>query len=248
MRLFLDPGHGGRDPGACYRQLKEKDLTLAIALRIRDQLAHQKDIVTKLSRHVDETCSLRDRVQLAEGFKADIYVSIHINAGGGSGFESFRYLTTGKETTEMHQLFHQAMTETLLVTDRGIKRGDFYVLRQTSMPAVLTESLFIDHPLDYDSLTRPAMINRIVKAHVEAILRVKNKGKNKTQWGCGSFKSESLARKRKMELKAAGFDVDIKQTRVKGSPFYRVIVHENTMTEDTDVRLHALGYDTFSIK
>ncbi|MGM0523808.1 MAG: N-acetylmuramoyl-L-alanine amidase [Bacillota bacterium] len=244
MRLFLDPGHGGRDPGACYKELKEKDLTLAIALRIRDQLAHQKDMVIKLSRHVDETCSLTKRVKLAEGFKAELYVSIHINAGGGSGFESFRYLTTGKETAKIHQLFHRAMIETLQVTDRGLKRGDFYVLRQTSMPAVLTESLFIDHPLDYDSLIKPSMIDRIVKAHVAAILRIKNNSVNRSSWVCGSFKSEVLARKRELELIAAGFLVHMEPVSVKGNAFYRVIVNE---TGDTKVKLQLLGYDAFKL-
>jgi N-acetylmuramoyl-L-alanine amidase len=245
MRVFLDPGHGGRDPGACHKQLKEKDLTLAIALRIRDQLAHQKDISIKLSRYVDETCSLSKRVRLAEDFSADLYVAIHINAGGGSGFESFRYLSTGPETVEIHQLFHQMIIKTLPVTDRGLKQGDFYVLRQTSMPALLTEALFIDHPRDYNALTRPAMIDRIARAHVEAIMCVKDKDKNKKRWVCGSFKSEARATKRQLALKTAGFNATVKNTQVKGSHFYRVIVSDNPLIEDTKEKLHALGYDTF---
>lgn len=242
MRLFLDPGHGGHDPGACFKKLREKDLTLAIALRIREQLAHQQDMVIKLSRHVDETCSLSKRVKLAEGFKAELYVSIHINAGGGHGFESFRYLTTDENTTEIHQLFHRMMIETLHVTDRGLKRGDFYVLRQTSMPAVLTESLFIDHPADYENLMKPSMIDRIVNAHVAAILLIKNKDENRRSFVCGSFKCEVRARRRESELIAAGFHATIKRIRVKGTIFYRVVVDE---TGDTKAKLQQFGYATF---
>ncbi|GEM01335.1 N-acetylmuramoyl-L-alanine amidase [Halolactibacillus halophilus] len=244
MRVFLDPGHGGDDPGACFKALKEKNLTLAIALRIRDQLASQKEVIIKLSRHTDETCSLSKRVKLAEGFKADLYVSIHINAGGGSGFESFRYLKTGKDTVELHQLFHRTMIETLQVTNRGLKRGDFYVLRQTSMAAVLTESLFIDHPSDYENLMKPSMIDRIVKAHVLAILSIKNKDVNKGSFVCGSFQSEALAQKRGRELIAADFQVRIKSISVKGAPFYRVMVNE---TGDTKAKLQLLGYDAFKV-
>ena len=244
MRVFLDPGHGGRDPGACFKALQEKELTLALALRIRDQLARQKGVIIKLSRHVDETCSLRQRVELAEAFKADLYISIHINAGGGTGFESFRYLKTGKATIELHQLFHQTMIETLPVTDRGLKQGDFYVLRQTSMPAVLTESLFIDHPSDYENLMKPSMIDRIVNAHVAAILRIKNKDVNRQSFVCGSFKSEARARKRELELMAAGFLVHVKPISVKDALFYRVIVNE---TGDTKAKLQWLGYDAFQL-
>lgn len=244
MRVFLDPGHGGHDPGACFKALQEKDLTLALALRIRDQLARQKGVMIKLSRHVDETCSLSQRVKLAEAFKADLYVSIHINAGGGTGFESFRYLKTGKATIELHQLFHQTMIEMLHVTDRGLKQGDFYVLRQTSMPAVLTESLFIDHPSDYENLMKPSMIDRLVNAHVAAILRIKNKGANRSSWVCGSFRSEALARKRELELIAAGFQVRMEPISVKDAPFYRVIVNESG---DTKAKLQLLGYDAFKL-
>lgn len=247
MRIFLDPGHGGRDPGACHKQLKEKDLTLAIALRIRDQLTQHKDIMIKLSRHVDETCSLSDRVLLAERFKADFYLSIHINAGGGTGFESYRYLNTSKKTGDYHQFIHQTICQSLDVTDRGMKKGDFYVLRKTSMPALLTESLFIDHPLDYVALSKPSMIEKIVAAHVKAIICVKNTLPKPNSVVCGSFKNIILANKRQAELSVHEFDVDVIKVNVNGAPFYRVIVHDDQVTPNVEARLYALGYNTFKM-
>jgi N-acetylmuramoyl-L-alanine amidase len=78
-RVVVDPGHGGNDPGAMARGMREKDITLDIARRVAARLvADGFDVL--LTRHNDETMSLQERVQMANAAKGDIFLSIHVNS------------------------------------------------------------------------------------------------------------------------------------------------------------------------
>lgn len=96
-KIFIDPGHGGTDPGAVGNGLQERNVNLQIALRVRDILLNEYDNVT--SRTGDQTVSLGQRTNAANSWGADYFLSIHINAGGGTGFESFIYPGVGTPTT-----------------------------------------------------------------------------------------------------------------------------------------------------
>ncbi len=79
--IVIDPGHGGRDPGAIgYQGLKEKDVTLDIARRLRDKLEAEGDYRVVLTREDDSAINLRDRVTKAKAHQADLFISIHINS------------------------------------------------------------------------------------------------------------------------------------------------------------------------
>ncbi len=91
-KIYLDPGHGGTDPGAQGNGLQEKNVTLAIALKVRDILNRDYEGHTiRMSRSSDVTVSLPQRTNDANSWGADYFVSIHINAGGGTGYEDFIY-------------------------------------------------------------------------------------------------------------------------------------------------------------
>lgn len=245
MRIFIDPGHGGRDPGAVYQNLKEKDLTLAIAKRIEAQLYHHPKIEVALSRSIDETLSLSMRVERAHAFKADLYLSIHINAGGGHGFESYRYLTTSDKTMLYQQHMHQKIVNHLKVNDRGVKQGDFYVLRKTRMPAILTESYFIDHPSDYLQLLKQQTLNAVASAHVEGIQSLLVKEVKKCSVICGSFKNIEGAKKRQAFLKARGFETTLTLATIGSDNYYRVEVQSRLTCDEVKIRLQVLGLDSF---
>jgi len=92
IRIFIDPGHGGSDSGAVANGLDDKNLTLDIAVRLRAiLLGEYRGVEVRLSRETDTTVSLKQRVQMANSWGADYFLSIHINAGGGTGFESYIY-------------------------------------------------------------------------------------------------------------------------------------------------------------
>ena len=79
--IVIDPGHGGRDPGAIGSHgTREKDIVLDIALRLRDQLMQSGQYMVLLTRDTDIFMSLADRVQFTNLNKADLFISLHINA------------------------------------------------------------------------------------------------------------------------------------------------------------------------
>jgi len=172
-RIYLDPGHGGSDPGAVGNGLQEKALTLAIALQIRSILQSNWAVDVRMSRTTDATVSLDQRTNDANAWGADIFVSVHINSGGGTGFESYRYLTTDTATMNLHNALHSQVLAGMRtigsVTDRGKKTANFHVLRETTMPAVLTENLFIDTAADANLLARADFITATARGHAQGI-------------------------------------------------------------------------------
>ena len=79
--IVIDPGHGGRDPGARgQRGTEEKDITLKVALKLRDLLNQQRGIRVLMTRERDEFVELEDRAKFANGQEADLFVSIHVNS------------------------------------------------------------------------------------------------------------------------------------------------------------------------
>lgn len=157
--IVVDAGHGGTDAGASYDGVHEKDINLDVALLLRDQL--EADGATVLmTRTTDATVSLADRVALANDNDADRFVSIHANACGecgASGTETF-YHDSLPATAPAADLAGWAQDEMVLhvgLPDRGVKQADFYVLRETTMPAILAEMGFVDHAGDRAVLTDP---------------------------------------------------------------------------------------------
>lgn len=221
-KIMIDPGHGGKDPGAVGYGLQEKVLTLDIAQRIRRILETEyTGVQVRLTRESDTYLDLSDRARMANDWGADYFVSVHINAGGGTGFESFIHTSQDSRTAALRNVVHDENMRMLSsVRDRGKKAANFAVLRETRMPAVLTENLFIDHPEDARKLKDSAFLEKVARGHVEGIARafeLKKKAQPKTSQPktesgvfyrvvTGSFRDRANAEKRQAELKKAGFD------------------------------------------
>jgi N-acetylmuramoyl-L-alanine amidase len=173
-RVYIDPGHGGTDPGAVANGLQEKTVTLNIALQVRNMLAAHP-VLVRMSRTTDITRSLSWRTNDANAWGATIFISIHINAGGGTGFESFRYPGVGSTTVRLHNLMHSnviaGMRTVSAVTDRGQKTANFHVLRETAMPAVLTENLFIHTVSNANLINTASFLTATARGHTNGILR-----------------------------------------------------------------------------
>ena len=172
VKIFIDPGHGGNDPGAVANGLKEKDLNLKIAKKIANLLSGVATV--KLSRSTDTFLKLEERARLANNWGADLFVSIHINAGGGTGFESFVYnrLSSNSKAKTIQKVIHdEIMKQIPDVVNRGMKQANFAVLRLTKMPAILTENLFIDTKADANKLKSDAYLDKIAKGHALGIAK-----------------------------------------------------------------------------
>lgn len=173
--IVLDPGHGGEDPGAIGYGLQEKDLTLDIALKTRSILSSYQCSV-HLTRESDTDLPLADRAALANKLAADSFVSIHVNAGGGTGFESYIY-TAGATSVALQQIVHASLASYYSLSgfaDRGKKRANFAVLRLSKAPAILLENLFIDQKRDAASLADASFRQGIAGAITAGLVRALN--------------------------------------------------------------------------
>lgn len=171
-KIFIDPGHGGSDPGAVANGLKEKNLVLTISRQISDMLLSEyQGVEVQMSRDSDIYLSLSERAQAANAWGADYFVSVHINAGGGTGFETFIHDSRPSKSVAYQNVVHPAILAKMNVRDRGKKAANYAVLRLTKMPAILTENLFIDNLSDVKLLKDPVFLQQIAKGHVEGIVK-----------------------------------------------------------------------------
>ncbi|MCL5289814.1 MAG: N-acetylmuramoyl-L-alanine amidase family protein [Bacillota bacterium] len=165
--VVIDPGHGGRDPGAIGNGLLEKEITLMLARKIAKRLGFY-DVEVRLTRDDDTYLSLDARAFFANNLKADYFLSLHVNAGRGTGFESFIYNgPVGANTSSLRSIIHNNIAAFLKdygVADRGKKAANFAVLRETNMPAALLENLFIDTAKDASLLKDDKFIRGLCDA------------------------------------------------------------------------------------
>jgi len=172
--VVIDPGHGGADSGAVgINGLKETDVVLDVS-KIVTKLLVDKGINVKMTRNKEVEVDLSPRVNLANKIDSDIFVSIHANASRGkkryiNGIETFYYSGwRGKLLAEKIQ------KEILKVSpgspDRGVRRGKYYVIKRTNMPAVLAEIGFITGRLDARRLEKKIHRRRVAFAIAKGIL------------------------------------------------------------------------------
>ncbi len=150
--IIIDPGHGGNDTGAMRGRILEKDLTLQIALKVKNILKEQGLNKVYMTRSTDSTLSLAQRVEFANSNNADIYVSIHINASVKSeinGIETHYYSEKGYDVAKV---MHKELMEKVSASDRGLFKSKFYVINHTEAPAVLLELGFISNEAERNAL------------------------------------------------------------------------------------------------
>ena len=163
MKIFIDPGHGGKDPGAVWENLKESDLVLDIALqiklflehlRLQDYLSRKNLLECRLSRHTTiADVSLPERTKLSNELGSDIFISLHINAAKNikaTGVETYHFIDSllGRKLAKS---IHKRLISTFrdVFKDRGIKENKtFFVLKHTQCPAVLLELGFLTNRND----------------------------------------------------------------------------------------------------
>ncbi|UQN06110.1 N-acetylmuramoyl-L-alanine amidase [Deinococcus sp. QL22] len=218
-RVVLDAGHGGIDPGMVSRWVTEKEVTLAIALRVRAELVkHGIDVVMvrETDRHLssDKRTDLESRSRLATTGAVSAFVSIHVNAASSSaqGIETYYFGqplagsdrsqavrengggSVGQELTRQaansaqsllgdilaqakvafsRQLAQKVQANLIAATgavNRGVHTDTFYVIRNPTTAAILTEIGFGSSPVEGPRLANPAYRDRIAQAIARAIL------------------------------------------------------------------------------
>ena len=148
--IVIDAGHGGSDPGAVNGTRLEKNDTLNLALAVQRRLQAQGQNVV-MTRNTDVFIPLAERSAISNRAHADMFVSIHRNAASSSaanGVENFVYLNPTAMETQYAQTVLNAVVSAGVQNNRGVKRGNFAVLRNTRAPAMLLEMGFISNERD----------------------------------------------------------------------------------------------------
>jgi N-acetylmuramoyl-L-alanine amidase len=220
-RICLDYGHGGNDPGAVYKGRKEKDDVLRIGLAVA-KILRSHGVLVDETRTTDKTMSLKERSDMENKKTYDYFISIHRNAfkpEAAQGVETFTYTNQTAKAKSLADKIQKSLVDIGFI-NRGIKKANFHVLRETKAPAVLVEIGFIDNSKDnklFDSKF-DEMVEGITKA-VLLQLGVAYKGvaqppptsNNQTLYRvmAGSYSIRENAENQVSKLKAAGFDATI---------------------------------------
>ncbi|AWM44224.1 MULTISPECIES: N-acetylmuramoyl-L-alanine amidase [Bacillus] len=250
VKIFIDPGHGGTDSGATGNGLQEKAVTLEIALALRTILTNEYEGVSvTMSRTSDKTVSLTERTDAANSWGADYFLSIHINSGGGTGFESYIYPGVGAPTSTYQSAVHTQVIQASGFNDRGKKTANFHVLRETSMPAILTENGFVDTSADANKLKTASFIESLARGHAKGLEQAFGLKKKADLYKVqiGAFKVKANADALAADAVSKGFDAIVLP---KGGLFKVQIgaFSSKDNAEALAARAEKAGFDAFIVQ
>ena len=172
--IVVDAGHGGQDPGAVHNGLREKDIVLDVSLRLEAKLkAAGANVI--MTRRGDTFPTLSERAALANRSNADIFVSVHTNAAGSPaarGSETFYFTShAAADSRKLAESLQKHMLRELNTVNRGVKIGNFHVLRNTTMPSALVELGFKTNPQEVERMKtnafREASADALYKGIIE---------------------------------------------------------------------------------
>lgn len=184
MIVCIDPGHGGRDPGAVHKHLVEKDLNLSLAVMIATAIHKEGKHSAILTRAADVHVRNTDRAKYANRMRAHVFISVHHNASSShraNGIEILHY-PFSRKGIKLASALVQKICKRWIIKCRGVKlgyyrgdrkRGVLTVLRKTKMPAILIEAFFLDGNEDYvkfsDVMYRETYYKLIAKSILEVL-------------------------------------------------------------------------------
>lgn len=179
--IVIDPGHGGKDPGAVSPNLgmTEKEVVLEVSKEL-EKLLQEAGFRTYMTRRDDTFISLQDRADIANRLNADIFVSVHANAAPRSdlkGIETLYYPsenspTDFRDNLRLAEIFQEEMVRTLNASSHRINARDrLYVLRETKMPAIITEIGFLTNPEEEKLLATSQYRRQAAEGILNAVIR-----------------------------------------------------------------------------
>ena len=199
--ICFDYGHGGLpgeryDPGAVGNGLRESNLTEKIGNLCVGKLSKYNVDIKIIPRSVN----LNNRVNFANKLKPDLLLSIHVNAGGGTGFESYISNSPLQNSIKYQNIIHNNIVNYLAtygLKDRSMKRKDFIILKYSNTPSVLLENLFIDSINDIKFLKDDKFLDGLADSVVKGVV-------------------SSLNLKKKTDYSGSYYEADIEWVKNKG--------------------------------
>lgn len=189
-RIVIDAGHGGKDPGCKGSGTIEKDINLAIALKLATTL-QQRGYTVAMTRMSDLYLTLAQRVALAQRFRPDLFISLHCNAAGAavSGIEVYAATPKGTPASDSKAISAKAcaatphdrtnafvayhtqrqLVSTLKLPDRASRRKRYTVIADLNAPAILVEMGFLTNATDRATLRTPARQSLVASAIANAV-------------------------------------------------------------------------------
>ncbi|HHT7795981.1 TPA: GBS Bsp-like repeat-containing protein [Streptococcus suis] len=190
--VYIDPGHGGRDSGASYGGVHEKNLALSVSNKLRENLL-KYGINVLMTRTGDYDVDFKtERSRMTNASNADLFISIHFNATGAgvsnaTGIETYWYQYDPKYQPKINKEMHNNPTrlaeseilankvqESLIketgAVNRGVRRETFAVLRETAIPAILVELGFMDNPSELQVIKQDSYHTRLAKALAQGVM------------------------------------------------------------------------------
>jgi hypothetical protein len=177
VKIMLDPGHDINTPGkrAPDGSMREFEFNKATALHVADILSQYNAVEVFLSHDPNDgiDTSLDARAALANRLQVNCLVSIHANAGAASarGIETYIHLNTPTSTDNLARMIHDHTINSTGMVNRGVKRADFAILRETNMDALLIECGFMTNNEDLALLKSDEYRRRCAQGIVNGLVQ-----------------------------------------------------------------------------
>lgn len=178
--IYLDPGHGGLDPGATYGGVKEEDINLAIALKLKEELGNDGAVVY-LTRDGDYDLSngaierkrndLYKRSRLINNSGCDMYLSLHLNANKSTSWYGAQvyYDDINSNNIKLAEIMQKQLRADLKTSRKIQEIKDGYLYRRVKIPGVLVEMGFLSNSYERSKLKTDNYQRLIAKSITKAI-------------------------------------------------------------------------------
>lgn len=175
FHVVVDAGHGGKDTGAIRADVREKDLNLAAALRLKAAL-EARGIRVSLTRSTDVFLPLPEITGITNRLQPDAFVSLHQNSHVKDtmrGIETYFYTP---QSRPMADIIHRRIVGNVgrYSRDNGVRRAMFYVIHHTPVPAILCEMGYLSNPQERGVLTQPSYQQQFVEAVADGVVEFLN--------------------------------------------------------------------------
>ena len=171
--IYIDPGHGGIDPGATYKDIYEKDINLSIALKLKKELENNgaivyltryDDIDLSISTNNHKKSDLNNRVRAINNSTADLFISIHLNSYGTSWHGVQIFYDDNNSTNEVLASIMDKNIKNLNGNRTYKKKNNLYLLKNIKIPGILVEVGFLSNENERYLLTNSKYQEKVSKS------------------------------------------------------------------------------------
>lgn len=184
--IYLDPGHGGRDPGAIYKEIKESEINLQIAQELKIELEKEgakiymtrigNYDISKIKTKNHKRSDLENRAQLINESECDMYISIHLNSDPSPTWRGTQIFYTNKneENKKLAQTIQKEFQEKIKTTREIKQLKNMYLFDRIKKPGILIEAGFISNENDRYLLKTKEHQKKIAQTIKDAIIKYYN--------------------------------------------------------------------------